>query len=78
MFGVLASFGTHVLLSEAARYIFWQHFARMPARDYMRALKFIDPKVITMIAAGLSIPLVLWPAAILSRPFTPNSGFNRP
>lgn len=77
VFGVLASFGTHVLLSEAASYIFWQHFARMPARDYMRALKFTDPKVITVIAVGLSIPLVLWLAAILSRPFTPNNGSNK-
>jgi hypothetical protein len=70
--GVLASLGAHALLSEVARYIFWHGFLHLPPRDYVQLLRFTDPKIITVIAAVLSIPLVLWLAALLTRPLTAN------
>jgi hypothetical protein len=76
--GVLASLGAHVLLSEAARYIFWHGFLHSSPRDYMQLLRFTDPKVITLIAAVLSIPLVLWLAALLTRPLTSNNRWKGP
>jgi hypothetical protein len=74
--GVLVSFGAHVLLSELAGYIFWLHFARTPLM--IPALRFIDPKFIVMIAAVISIPLVLWLAALLNSPLSPNHRAKQP
>jgi branched-subunit amino acid ABC-type transport system permease component len=78
LLGVVASFGVHLLLSELARYVFWQGFMHEPPQDYVLLLRFTDPKVIAVIATMLSIPLVLWLAALLNRPLTSNNRWRAP
>jgi hypothetical protein len=70
--GVLACFGLQAFLARLTRYVFWTYLAPMQPRYYLTALRAMDPIVITAASAILSVPLLLWFAALLRVPLTSN------
>lgn len=68
--GVLGCFGLQALLARFARYVFWTYCASMEPRYYVTALRVIDPIVITVASAVLSVPLLLWITVLLGAPRT--------
>jgi hypothetical protein len=73
--GVLACFGVQAFLARLTRYVFWTYFALEPHTRSM-AVHLTDPIVIIVASAGLSVPLLIWLAALLGLPPTPPAGGN--
>jgi hypothetical protein len=65
--GVLGCFGLQAFLARLTRYVFWTYVAPEP-HSYSAALHFTDPIVIIVMSVALSVPLVLWLAALLGIP----------
>lgn len=63
--GVLASFGLQAFLARLTRYVFWTYFAPLEPQSYSTAAHVTDPIVIIVASVLLSVPLLLWWAALL-------------
>jgi hypothetical protein len=66
--GVLACFGLQAFLARLARYVFWTYFAPLEPQSYSAAVHVTDPGVIIVASVLLSVPLLLWWAALMGRP----------
>jgi hypothetical protein len=66
--GVLGCFGLQAFLARLTRYVFWTYVAPLEPHSYSAALHFTDPIVIIVMSVALSVPLVLWLAALLGIP----------
>jgi hypothetical protein len=66
--GVLACFGLQAFLARLARYVFWTYFAPLEPQSYPAAVHVTDPGVIIVASVLLSVPLLLWWAALMGRP----------
>lgn len=67
--GVLASFGLQAFLARLARYVFWTYFAPLEPQAYSAAAVHVtDPLVIMVASVLLSVPLLLWSAALMGLP----------
>lgn len=73
-FGVLGCFGLQAFLARLARYLFWTYFAPMEPHTYSAGLRFIDPIVIVVASAMLSVPLLVWLTDLLGISPTPDTG----
>ena len=63
--GILACFGLQAFLARLARYVFWTYLAPLEPQSYSAAVHVTDPIVIIVASALLSVPLLLWWAALL-------------
>ena len=63
--GVLGCFGLQAFLARLTRYVFWTYVAPLEPHSYSAALHFTDPIVIIAMSVVLSVPLLLWLAALL-------------
>ena len=64
--GILACFGLQAFLARVARYVFWTYFAPLEPQSYSGAVHVTDPIVIMVASVLLSVPLLLWWAALMS------------
>lgn len=76
--GILGCFGLQALLARLVRYVFWTYFASIEPRYYVIALRLIDPIVITVASAVLSVPLLLWISGLLGAPPAPDDRGSAP
>ena len=63
--GVLGCFGLQAFLARLTRYVFWTYIAPLEPQSYSALLHFTDPIVIILISVVLSVPLLVWLAALL-------------
>lgn len=66
--GVLGCFGLQAFLARLTRYVFWTYVAPLEPHSYSIALHFTDPIVIIVMSVVLSVPLLVWLAALLGIP----------
>ena len=72
--GVLGCFGLQAFLARLARYIFWTYVAPLEPRSYSGALRIIDPIVIIVASALLSLPLLIWLTELMGASTTSDGG----
>lgn len=72
-FGVLGCFGLQAFLARLARYVFWTYFAPREPHSYSAGLRFVDPVVIIVASALLSVPLLVWLTDLLGASPAPDT-----